>query len=400
MLNWGMDWGMGMKKLTARFVDNVKEPGKYYDANNLFLRVYKAGSRNWVQRVTINGKRREIGLGNANLIPLSEAREVAFDNLRMVKKGVDPVAITEKKKSIPTFEEAALKVYEINRPSWRNEKHAAQFISTLKTYAFPHIGELKVDRIETRHILSILSPIWVSKADTAKKVRQRLSTVLKYCKAQKWCADDPADRDIIEALPKQTRRSNHMKSMDYREVGSFLKEIRNSSAGMTTKLALEFLILNSSRSGEVRYAKWSEIDEKIWTIPAERMKAKIAHRVPLTERCLEILEEAKRISSGSDYIFYGYKKDKPLSENTFNKLIKELGYDVHTHGFRTSFKTWTQEQTNYSREVAEKQLAHSLSNKAEAAYARSDLLEKRLALLDTWAVYILNTDSTVVSIRS
>ena len=147
-----------MKKLTARFVDSIKEPGKYYDANNLFLRIYKAGSRNWVQRVTVNGKRREIGLGNANLIPLSEARELAFDNLRMVKKGIDPVAVIEKKRSIPTFEEAALKVYEINRPSWRNEKHSAQFISSLKAYAFPEIGKMKVNKIEKRDILAILTP--------------------------------------------------------------------------------------------------------------------------------------------------------------------------------------------------------------------------------------------------
>ena len=389
-----------MKKLTTRFVDSIKEPGKYYDANSLFLRVYRAGSKNWVQRFTVDGKRREIGLGNANLIPLSEARELAFDNLRMVKKGIDPIAITEKKKSIPTFEEAALKVYEMNRPSWRNKKHSAQFISSLKAYAFPEIGKMKVNTIETNDNLAILTPIWVAKAETASRVRQRLSTVLKYCKAQRWCTNDPADRDIIEALPKQTRRSNHMKSMDYREVGSFLKEIRNSSAGTTTKLALEFLILNSSRSGEVRYAKWNEIDEKIWTIPAERMKAKIAHRIPLTERCLEILEEAKRISLGSDYIFYGYKKDKPLSENTFNKLIKELGYDVHTHGFRTSFKTWTQEQTNYPREVAEKQLAHSLSDKAEAAYARSELIDKRRSLLEDWRDYLCTNEAKVVSIRN
>ena len=171
-----------------------------------------------------------------------------------------------------------------------------------------------------------------------------MSTVLKYCKAQKWRSDDPADRDIIEALPKQMRKSNHMKSMDYREVGSFITDMKNSFAGTTTKLALEFLILNASRSGEVRHAKWDEIDEKTWAIPAVRMKAKIAHRIPLSERCLEILEEVKSLSLGFDYIFCGYKKDKPLSENTFNKLIKELGYDVYTHGFRTSFKTWTQEQ--------------------------------------------------------
>ena len=176
--------------------------------------------------------------------------------------------------------------------------------------------------------------------------------------------------------------------------------MRNSSAGMTTKLALEFLILNSSRSGEVRYAKWNEIDENIWTIPAERMKAKIAHCIPLTERCIETLEEAKRVSSMSDYIFYGYKKDKPLSENTFNKLIKELGFDIHTHGFRTSFKTWTQEQTNYPREVAEKQLAHSLSDKAEAAYARSELLEKRRSLLKKWTDYLQYENAKIVSIRN
>ena len=174
MLNWGMDWGIGMNKLTARFVDSIKEPGKYYDANNLFLRVYKAGSKNWVQRFTVYGKRREIGLGNANLIPLSEARELAFDNLRMVKKGIDPVAITEKKKSIPTFEEAALKVYEINRPSWRNEKHSAQFISSLKMYAFPEIGKMKVNTIETCHILDILTPIWVAKAETASEGKAKV----------------------------------------------------------------------------------------------------------------------------------------------------------------------------------------------------------------------------------
>ena len=191
-----------------------------------------------------------------------------------------------------------------------------------------------------------------------------------------------------------------MKSMDYQEVQSFIKEMRSSSAGITTKLALEFLILNASRSGEVRYAKWNEVDEKTWTIPAARMKAKITHRIPLTERCLEILEEAKNISQGSDYIFYGYKKDKPLSENTFNKLIKELGYDVHTHGFRTSFKTWTQEKTSYSREVAEKQLAHSLSDKAEAAYARSELIEKRKELLNSWAHFLTNNDTKIVAMRS
>ena len=388
------------KLLSQRFVDTTNEPGKYFDKNGLFLRVKKGGSKKWVFRYSFNGKRPEMGLGNAKVIKLSKAREKALQALINVNDGLDPISLKRTKIFMPTFEEVALKVYEINRPSWRNEKHSAQFISSLKTYAFPQIGEMKVNTIETSHILSILTPIWLTKSETALRVRQRLSTVLKYCKAQKWRSDDPADRDIIKVLPKQGRRSNHMKSMDYREVQSFIKEMRSSSAGITTKLALEFLILNASRSGEVRYAKWNEVDEKTWTIPAARMKAKITHRIPLTERCLEILEEAKNISQGSDYIFYGYKKDKPLSENTFNKLIKELGYDVHTHGFRTSFKTWTQEKTSYSREVAEKQLAHSLSDKAEAAYARSELIEKRKELLNSWAHFLTNNDTKIVAMRS
>ncbi len=387
------------KLLSQRFVDTTNKPGKYFDKNGLFLRVKEGGSKKWVFRYSLNGKRPEMGLGNAKVIKLSKAREKALQALIQVNDGLDPISLNRTKSFIPTFEEAALKVYELNRPSWSNQKHSAQFISSLKSYAFPVIGEMKVNTVETSHILSILTPIWLTKSETALRVRQRLSTVLKYCKAQNWRSDDPADREIIEVLPKQGRRSNHMKSMDYREVGAFIKEMKNSPAGMTTKLALEFLILNASRSGEVRFAKWNEIKEKIWTIPAERMKAKITHRTPLTERCLEILKEAERISQGSNYIFCGYKKDKPLSENTFNKLIKELGYDVHTHGFRTSFKTWTQEKTNYPREVAEKQLAHSLNDKAEAAYARSELMEKRNLLLESWGLFVGVSHNKIIPLK-
>ena len=387
------------KLLSQRFVDTTNKPGKYFDKNGLFLRVKEGGSKKWVFRYSLNGKRPEMGLGNAKVIKLSKAREKALQALIQVNDGLDPISLNRTKSFIPTFEEAALKVYEINRPSWSNQKHSAQFISSLKSYAFPVIGEMKVNTVETSHILSILTPIWLTKSETALRVRQRLSTVLKYCKAQNWRSDDPADREIIEVLPKQGRRSNHMKSMDYRGVRAFIKEMKNSPAGGTTKLALEFLILNASRSGEVRFAKWNEIKEKIWTIPAERMKAKITHRIPLTERCLEILKEAESISQGSDYIFCGYKKDKPLSENTFNKLIKELGYDVHTHGFRTSFKTWTQEKTNYPREVAEKQLAHSLNDKAEAAYARSELMEKRNLLLESWGLFVGVSDNKIIPLK-
>lgn len=387
------------KKLTSRYIETINKPGKYYDSNfGLFLRVYPSGSKNWVQRITINGKRREKGLGSLKLVSLAEARDLAFENLKMIKIGDDPF-YSNSQKIIPSFEEVAHKVHQSNLPSWKNKKHAAQFISTLKTYAFPHIGELKVSEVNTSHLMSILSPIWVTKAETARRVRQRISAVLTWSIAQNWRTDNPADKMIVKALPKQTKKLNHRKSMSYEDVGSFIRTVQNSNALITTKLALEFLILTATRSNEVRTAEWEEVNENLWTIPSERMKLDIAHRIPLSPRCMEIIKEAKQISNGSKYIFSGIKRDAPLSENTFNKLIKDLKFDVHAHGFRTSFRTWTQERTNYPREIAEAALAHSLQDKSEAAYARSDLLEKRREMMEAWAIYINNEDAKVISIR-
>ena len=243
----------------------------------------------------------------------------------LVSEGVDPIEDKKQDSVIPKFEVAAREVYEDNRPTWRNAKHAAQFITTLETYAFPIIGSMSVKEINSSHILRILSPIWVTKAETAKRVRQRLSTVFKYCVAQQWRTDDPANIAIVEALPNLKKKVQHRKSISYNDVSAFIETISNSSAGLSTKLGLEFLILTATRSGEVRNARWDEVNGSLWTIPAERMKAGVAHCVPLPLRCMEILEEAKKISQGSGYIFEGTKPNKPLSENTFNKLMKELG---------------------------------------------------------------------------
>ena len=271
------------KKLTSRFIETINKPGKYYDSNfGLFLRVYASGSKNWVQRITINGKRREKGLGSLRLVSLAEARDLAFENLKMIKNGDDPFYSNSSLKIILTFEEVSHSVHQSNLPSWKNKKHAAQFISTLKTYAFPHIGELKVSEVNTCHLMSILSPIWVTKAETARRVRQRISAVLTWSIAQNWRTDNPADKMIVKALPKQTKKLNHRKSMSYEDVGSFIRTVQNSNALITTKLALEFLILTATRSNEVRTAKWEEVNENLWTIPSERMKLGIAHRIPLS----------------------------------------------------------------------------------------------------------------------
>ena len=386
-------------KLTAKFVEHVSDSGKYYDQHGLFLHVRPSGAKKWLQRYTVKGRRREIGLGSAKIVSLSTARKNAHQNLVLVSEGIDPIEDKKQDSVIPKFEAAARKVHEENRPTWRNAKHAAQFITTLETFAFPVIGNLSVTEINSSHILRILSPIWVTKAETAKRVRQRLSTVFKYCVAQQWRTDDPANIAIVEALPNLKKKVQHRKSISYNDIAAFIETVSNSSAGLSTKLGLEFLILTATRSGEVRNARWDEVNGSLWTIPAERMKAGVAHRIPLPSRCMEILQEAQTISQGSGFIFEGTKPSKPLSENTFNKLMKELGLEVHAHGFRTSFRTWTQEKTNYPREIAEAALAHSLRDKAEAAYARSDLLEKRTEMMEAWANFISASKDNIISIR-
>ena len=247
---------------------------------------------------------------------------------------------------------------------------------------------MKVNDISSQHILKILEPIWLTKEETARRVRSRLSAVFSWTIAKGWRGDDPAALTIMSALPRQSKKINHRKSMHYEDVAEFTDKMKQSSTGPIIKLALEFLILTATRSGELRNALWSEIKGDLWTIPGERMKAGVTHRIPLSARCLEILEQAKTISHDSKYIFAGFKINRPLSENTFGKVIEDLNFKVHVHGFRTSFRTWTQEKTDYPREVAEAALAHSLSDKAEAAYARSDLLDKRRNMMETWSYYI------------
>ena len=388
----------GQVKLTAKFVESITAPGKYYDGNGVFLQVKPSGSKKWLQRYTINGRRREIGLGSAKLVSLAKVRKKAFNNLLLVGEGQDPIEEKRHSSAIPSFEDAARRVHADHLPSWRNPKHAAQFISTLETYAFPYIGKKLINDINSSHILQVLSPIWMTKEETAKRVRQRISTVMQWCIAKRWCSIDPADRTITTALPRQSNKVKHRKSISYDAVSDFINTIQKSNAGFSTKLAIEFLILTAARSGEVRYACWSEVNGNIWSIPAERMKSGVAHRVPLSKRCIQILTEAKTINLGSKFIFEGTRTNKPLSENTFNKLMKELGMAVHVHGFRTSFRTWTQEQTGYSREIAEAALAHSLKNKAEAAYARSDLLKKRGEMMESWSAYLSENSNNIISL--
>ena len=384
------------KALTAQFIRNITEPGKYFDGHGLYMRVEKNGARFWVQRIVIRGRRREIGMGSPSLVSLAEARAKALDNHKLARSGGDPIQAKREADAVLTFEQAARTVHQIHRPTWRNAKHAAQFISTLETYAFPKIGKARVADVTTADVLAVLTPIWTKKPETARRVRQRIGTIMKWAVAQGWRQDNPADA-IAQALPKHDRMKAHRKALPYPDVAVCIDTVKASGAGLSTKLALEFLVLTASRSGEVRGATWDEIDFgdratratcATWEIPASRMKAKKPHRAPLSARAVEILREAEKLADGSGLVFPGTKRGKPLSDMTLSKLVKELGFDADVHGFRTSFRMWAQEQTNFPREVAEAALAHVVQNKVEAAYARSDVFEKRRKMMENWAGYL------------
>lgn len=385
------------KALTAQAVKSAKAPGKYFDGHGLYLRVDKNGSRFWVQRITIRGKRREMGLGSPDLVSLATVRAQAIENHAAAREGRDPIQERREARAVMTFEEAAERVFELNKPTWKNAKHADQFINTLRTYAFPVFGRTRATDVSSADLLSALTPIWLEKPETARRVKQRINTVMQWCIVQGWREDNPA-ATVASALPKQKTKKAHRKALPYNKVQDFLTVLWASGAGVSTKLALEFLILNASRSGEVRLARWEEVDfdAKVWNIPEERMKMDRPHRVPLSDRSIEILKQARGLDDV--LIFPGSRVGKPMSDMTLSKLVKELGFPVDVHGFRTSFRTWTQEQTNFPNEICEAALAHLSGDAVERAYARSDLFEKRRRMMAAWAGYLAESQKKIVRI--
>jgi len=381
------------KRLSAMAVRNAP-PGFYADGNGLYLKVDFSGAKRWVQRVTAMGKRRDIGLGSAKIISLADAREQAIKNHLLIRSGVDPIQQRRQASSIPTFQKLAEQVHELAQPNWRNPKHGKQWISSLEEYVFPYFGSKRVDRVSSADIRDVLLPIWNSKPETARRVKQRIGAVLKAAIGYDYRTDNPAV-SISGALPKHDRsKIKHHKALPYDKVAAALETVRQSEALLQTKLAIEFLVLTATRSGEVRLATWAEIDlaNKVWTIPGERMKAKRAHRVPLTPCCLSILGRAKALKlPESDLVFPGSAKGKPISDMTLSKLLKELGVEAVPHGFRSSFRDWANEKTSYPHHVMEMALAHTIKDKAEAAYSRSDLFEKRRKLMGDWSKFVNRT---------
>ena len=377
-----------LNALTPVFVRNVNQAGRYCDGHGLYLDVRPTGSRGWIQRLTIRGRRTELGLGGFPLVSLKEAREKAFANRKLARDGGDPRAEKRRAESMPSFADAAGKVWKQLRPGWRSPRHARLWLGSLERHVLPHIGRIPIAEVTSADVIGILAPIWHEKAATARKLRQRIRAVLEWAVAMDLRPDNPCDR-IGPVLGSQGKAVRHMRALPHGEVASALRTVRASNKRPVVKLAFEFLVLTATRSGEVREAAWTEIDRNqgVWTIPAGRMKGYREHRVPLTHPALEILKVAKVLGRGNRLVFPRVS-GKPLGRTAMSELLRGLRIAAVPHGFRSSFRDWVAEETDHPREVAEAALAHNVRNPVEAAYRRTDLFERRRRLMDDWAGYL------------
>ncbi|WP_298256560.1 site-specific integrase [uncultured Litoreibacter sp.] len=391
-------------KLTKKLVENLGA-GRHGDGGGLYLVVDPSGARRWIVRVVVKGQknkkgaplRTDFGLGGADVVTINQARERALEYRRMAKQGLNPRFNAQR--DIPTFEEFAQQVHIDRMPAWKNAKHGQQWINTLRDYAFPKIGRMPVDSIDQPEVLMCLSPIWTEKHETARRLSQRIKTVLDVAKSKGLRSGENPVTSIKDGkvLPKITAKPKHHKAMRWQDVPAFYADLQSRNA-MAAK-ALMFTCLTGSRTGEVLGMRWEELDleARVWTCPEERMKTGSAHRVPLTDEMLAIIEPLKVMKS--EVVFEGQKRHKPLSNMSMLMLLRRMAVvGVTVHGFRSTFRDWASEAANAPREVAEMSLAHKVGSDVERAYARSDLLDKRRVLMERWSGYVNGCTATIVSL--
>lgn len=380
-----------VNRLSARAVATLTKPGYHPDGAGLYLQVTAAGAKSWIYRYTIAGRAREMGLGGLLTVSLAEARQTAHKARQALLAGLDPISERDAQRlaraGVPKFSTTAAEYIAAHSPGWRNDKHAAQWTSTLNTYASPVIGERPVDQISTDDILRILSPIWTEKTETATRVRQRIEQVIDWSTAKKLRTGENPARwrgHLDKLLPKPTkvRKVQHFAAMPYDQLPAFMADLAQRKG--TAARALEFTILTASRTSMTIGAAASEDDGDLWRIPAARMKADREHLVPIVPRVRTLLDALPK----SAYLFAG--SDRPqLSSAAMDALMKRMKRSEYTvHGFRSSFKDWAAEKTNHPNIVSEAALSHSIGDKAEAAYRRGHLLEKRRELMQEWADYL------------
>jgi len=385
------------QKLSARTVATLTEPGRYGDGLGLWLHIGPSGAKSWVYRYRLNGKDREMGLGPVHTVTLAEARAAVTEARKQVRASTDPLDAREAARVdaklaaalAKSFRDCAGAYIEAMRPSWKNAKHADQWANTLATYAFPVIGDMPIAKVDTAAVLRVLEPIWTTKTETASRLRGRIESVLDWAKVRGYRAgDNPAawKGHLAETLPARSavQKVEHHAALPYSELGAFMALLR-AQDGASAR-ALEFAILAAARTGEVLGATWAEFDTnaKVWTIPAERMKAKREHRVPLSDAALHVIETMR--GQSADYVFPGRKPGSPLSSMALLMTLRRMERaDLTAHGFRSTFKDWASECTAYPNEVSEMALAHAVGDKVEAAYRRGDLFDKRHRLMTDWA---------------
>ena len=382
---------VGRRGLTATFVRSVTKPGRYYDGRGegLVLRVAPGGSKQWVWRGTVGGRRRDYGLGAVRYTSLAEARRIAFEYRKIARQGGDPRGGDESRAKVPTFAEAAEVVIGLYAAKWKpNSRSPGQWRQSLADYAYPLIGSKRVDRITSGDVMRVLTPIWVAKPTTAKRVRQRISAVMSWAVAEGHRTDDPAGPAVVKALPKTNGAKQHLAAVAHGKAADALGKVTTAGGWEPARLAVRFVILTATRSGEVRGATWSEIDTEsaTWTIPADRMKSGRQHRVPLSTAAVAVLEEARQHSNGSGLIFQN-AKGKELPAWQLSKLVSGLNLGGTLHGFRSTFRDWAADQS-VPREIAELCLAHRIGSAAEQAYNRGDVIERRRQVMEAWGDYV------------
>lgn len=394
--------GRALNKLSATQVAKLKTPGRHSDGGGLYLFIDPHGRRRWIFMYTRGGKRTELGLGGGRDMSLANARSEAGKLREMLAAGGDPRVARTKDDRIPTFGECADAYVEAMKPSWRNAKHAAQWTMTLTKYAKPMRGK-PVNAIGTQDVLDVLQGLWKRTPETAERLRGRIENVLDAAKAKGHRSGENPARwrgHLDQLLPKRQRLSRgHHTALPYDAMPDFMADLRGRSA--VAARALEFTILTAARSGEVLGAQWDEIDrdKKVWTIPPARMKAGREHRVPLSPRAMEIVEAMQKLGK-EGFVFPGPKPKKPLSSMAMAMLLRRMKAEITVHGFRSTFRDWASETTGFPHEVCEMALAHTIGNKAEAAYRRGDLFDKRRKLMEAWASYCAKKASDkVVPIR-
>ena len=375
-----------MAKLTAAFVKTATTPGKYGDQHGLILRVTPRGTKQWIWRGVVHGRRRDLGLGGYPYTSLAEARQTAFEYRKLARAGGDPAALHQSTNTV-TFTEAAEATMAMHRSSWKDGGRTERiWRSSLERFAYPRLGDKSVADITSADLLAVIGPLWVDKRETARKLKGRIASIMAWAIAEGHRDDDPTAA-LTRALPRNGHTVQHQKALPHHQVGAALATVRDSDAWTATKLAFQFLTLTACRSGEVRGARWDEIDtdSATWVVPGERTKTRRTFRVPLSAEAVAVLEQAEDIADTSGLIFPA-PTGRVLSDSTMSKLVRENDIACVPHGMRSSFRDWCGE-TGVPREVAEACLAHVVKG-VEGAYARSDLLERRRPVMDAWGAYI------------